>query len=186
MILSDVDILSAIRRGKIGITPFRDEHLGPNSYDVTLGPELLTYKLHDERGYRCDLDCRKPNPTARQSIPEHGVRLLPGVLYLGSTVEVVESLAHVPRLSGKSSLGRLGLAVHVTAGEGDVGFCGQWTLEMTVVHPLVVYAGMPVAQVTWSTLVRPPSRRYGDRPGSKYQGQSGPTPSEMHRNFGKE
>ena len=182
-ILTDRDILQAIGDGSIDITPFDPSRLGPNSYDVTLAPELRTYKLTDNQGYRCALDCRKDNPTEVYPIPTYGIRLLPGVLYLGSTVEWTRSDAHAPKLNGKSSLGRLGLSVHVTAGEGDVGFAGTWTLELTVVHPLVVYAGMPVAQLLWSTITSPPSRPYHARASSKYQAQQGPTSSRMHKNF---
>jgi dCTP deaminase len=181
----DRDILHALDCQGLVITPFDRERLGPNSYDVTLAAELRTYKLTDAEGYRRALDCRVANETVRVVIPESGIVLLPGMLYLGSTVEYTESANHAPKLNGKSSLGRLGLFVHATAGEGDVGFCGTWTLEMTVVHPLIVYAGMPVAQLLWSTITSTPNRRYGDRASSKYSGQQGPTASEMYRNFSK-
>lgn len=184
-VLVDEDIESAIKRGDISIAPFDRACLGANSYDVHLAAQLLTYALVDERGYTCALDCQRDNTVRAHVIPEYGIRLMPGVLYLGSTIEYTEAHAHVPRLNGKSSLGRLGLSVHVTAGEGDVGFCGTWTLEMTVVHPLVVYAGMPVAQLLWSEMSGRPSRPYGARSTSKYRGQVGPTTSQMHRNFDK-
>lgn len=85
-----------------------------------------------------------------------------------------------------SSLGRLGMSIHVTAGKGDVGFCNHWTMEITVVYPLIVYAGMPVGQLIWHEVTQPPEVAYGDKASAKYQGRdSRPRPSEMYKNFGK-
>jgi len=181
-ILTDRDIIAAMDSGLV-IRPFDRSRLGPNSYDVALGGELLTYKLTDGSGRHPPLDCRADNATVRWRIPDEGFTLRPGILYLGSTVEYTESPHHAPKLNGKSSLGRLGLFVHATAGEGDVGFRGTWTLEMTVVHPLIVYADMPVAQLLWSTVTSPPERGYAARASSKYDGQVGPISSKMHLNF---
>lgn len=101
--------------------------------------------------------------------------LHPGVLYLGSTMEVIGSNSHVPLVEGRSSVGRLGLQVHVTAGVCDVGFLGTITLEMTVVHPLRVYAGERVAQVIWVS-TKGDIRLYKGR----YQGDSEPVASRMY------
>lgn len=186
--LVDRDILDALQSGDIVIAPFDRAALGTNSYDVHLGPELRTYRTHKGDGFFSPLDCkhsRETDPITIDSV--RGFTLLPGVLYLGSTVEYTETLAHVPMINGKSSCGRLGLSVHVTAGTGDVGFKGHWTLELTVVHALIVYAGMPVAQLLWDTIMTSPEHPY-PRASSKYTNAHvpGPQASEMARNFAKE
>jgi dCTP deaminase len=116
--------------------------LGSNSYDVHLGKYLAVYlDRHTE------LDAKKHNLIEHLEIPESGFVLQPNTLYLGVTEEYTEAHAHVPFLEGKSSVGRLGIDIHATAGKGDVGFCNTWTLEISVVHPVRVYAGMPVGQL---------------------------------------
>ncbi len=186
--LVDADILEAIDCGEIVIKPFDRGALGTNSYDVHLGPELKTYRMHKGDGYYAPLDCKHPRETDSIKIdPVRGFTLQPGNLYLGSTIEYTETLAHVPMINGKSSCGRLGLSVHVTAGTGDVGFKGHWTLELTVVHALIVYVGMPVAQLLWDTIMTAPDYPY-PRAASKYRDAHipGPQASEMARNFTKE
>ena len=186
--LDRADIRSAHRAGNIAITPWDDDSLRVNSYDLHLHPSVVLYTRRG--GER--LDCAKDNPTTTQEIPEDGYDLLPGTLYLLSTIEYTETRGFVPWLDGKSSLGRLGLFVHVTAGRGDDGFCGHWTMEAVVVEPLRVYAGMPVAQVSFfetgssPKFPRPPVApyTYKDIAGSKYAQQGAqPVPSRMHRNF---
>jgi dCTP deaminase len=140
MILSDLEILRSIESGDILIEPFRAECLGSNSYDVHLGRYLATY-------VDTELDARKHNHVVEQTIPAEGILLQPGVLYLGVTEEYSETHRHVPFLEGKSSVGRLGIDIHATAGKGDVGFCNTWTLEISVVLPVRVYAGMPIGQL---------------------------------------
>ncbi|MEO0469695.1 MAG: dCTP deaminase, partial [Bacteroidota bacterium] len=128
MILSDARILEEIEKGQIVIEPFRRECLGSNSYDVHLGKYLAVYQ--DRM-----LDARKHNQIEEIVIPEEGYVLEPNTLYLGVTEEYTETHNTVPFLEGKSSIGRLGIHIHATAGKGDVGFCNTWTLEITVVHP---------------------------------------------------
>ncbi len=174
-ILVDKDILAAVDRGAIVVSPFDRACLGTNSYDVHLAPTLLAYS--DES----DLDVRKVNRTYALAIADDGMLLRPGMLYLASTVEHTESHEHVPVLNGKSSLGRLGLSIHVTAGTGDVGFRGHWTLEMHVVRPLRVYVGMPVGQILWFTASSPPLVPYSCKVTAKYSGSGPlPQPSRMH------
>jgi len=144
MILSDKQILSEIEKGLIKIEPFDQAQLGTNSYDVRLGATLAIYA--DKV-----LDCAKENVVQYIPIPPEGYVLEPGILYLGSTVEYTESLGHVPLLEGCSSTGRYGLSIHATAGFGDVGFKNHWTLELSVVQPVRVYAGMIVGQLYWVT-----------------------------------
>jgi len=123
MILSDKQILREMRDGTIVIKPFKRKFLGSNSYDVHLGEWLAMY---DEE----ILDCREHNTVHYFTIPREGLILVPSKLYLGVTKEYTETHQHVPFLEGKSSIGRLGIDIHATAGKGDVGFCNTWTLEM--------------------------------------------------------
>ena len=139
MILSDTRILEEIEKGTIVIKPYDRSQLGSNSYDVHLGKHLATYK-------DAELDAKKHNEITHFEIPEEGYVLHPNVFYLGVTEEYTETHAHVPFLEGKSSTGRLGIDIHATAGKGDVGFCGNWTLEISVKQPEKVYAGMPIGQ----------------------------------------
>jgi dCTP deaminase len=178
--LVDREILKAIKRGEIVLEPFDRGSLGTNSYDVHLAPTLLVYADPFE------IDARFPHPTIELEIPAEGRVLSPNQLYLGSTIEYTESHRHVPILNGKSSLGRLGLCVHVTAGTGDVGFCNHWTLELTVVRPLRIYPGMPVAQLLWHRTEKQPKVRYDRKSTAKYNGRDPkPRASEFWRNFSK-
>ena len=126
--------------GNIHIDPFDPARLNPNSYNLTLHHELLVYE-------EVVLDMRQPNRTRRLTIPPDGLVLSPNQLYLGRTVERTETHNFVPMIEGRSSIGRLGLFVHVTAGFGDVGFCGYWTLEMFAVQPIRIYPGVPICQI---------------------------------------
>ncbi|HTP53473.1 MAG TPA: dCTP deaminase [Thermoplasmata archaeon] len=179
MILSDVAIRRAMESGRIVIRPFRDDCLGTNSYDVHLGPYLAVY-----RGGA--LDARRPNAVREFRIPADGFVLVPGQLYLGVTEEYTETHGYVPFLEGKSSVGRLGIDIHSTAGKGDEGFCNYWTLEMSVKLPVRVYAGMPVGQLIYFEVSGPIRRSYSDKKSAKYRAVSRhPTPSRMHLNFAK-
>jgi len=131
-----------MEKGSILVEPFNRECLGSNSYDVHLGKTLATY---DDR----ILDARKHNTIRSFEIPEEGFVLEPHLFYLGVTQEYTETKEHVPFLEGKSSVGRLGIDIHATAGKGDVGFCNYWTLEISVKQPVRVYAGMPIGQLIY-------------------------------------
>lgn len=180
MPLSDSAMLAAIKEGEIQISPFRARCMQPNSYDLHLGPTLLVYT-------DAVLDAKSPPQTQTYSIGPEGFVLQPGELYLGVTEEHTAADAkYVPYLDGKSSVGRLGLWVHVTAGGGDAGFAGNWTLELVAVKPLRIYAGMPIAQIRYEAAIGTVSRPYG-RSTSKYQGQPGvPVASRMHKNYSQE
>lgn len=172
--LTGPGILEQMQQGRIRIDPFDAACLNPNSYDLHLADELLTYNLiadaMQELRERC-LIVGKQNSTYRFSIPPHGFVLQPGELYLAHTVEFTETLyPWAPQINGKSSLGRLGLNVHQTAGFGDVGFRGTWTLELTVVHPMRVFAGIRVCQIAY-TRSEGPEQAYAGR----YQDQRKPT-----------
>ncbi|MCL6505473.1 MAG: dCTP deaminase [Bryobacteraceae bacterium] len=144
MILSGCEIRRQLGRNII-IEPFDEARLNPNSYNLTLHDELLTYE-------EVVLDMRKPNRVRRITIPPEGLVLSPNQLYLGRTVERTETHNLVPMIEGRSSVGRLGLFVHVTAGFGDVGFCGYWTLEMFAVQPVRIYAGVAICQIFYHQL----------------------------------
>lgn len=177
MILSDTAIRAAMRKGRIVIRPFDPECLGTNSYDVHLGPYLAVYRDGA-------LDARRPNPAREFRIPPDGFVLVPGQLYLGVTEEYTETHGFVPFLEGKSSVGRLGIDIHSTAGKGDEGFCNHWTLEMSVKLPVRIYAGMPVGQLIYFEISGPVARSYGRKRSAKYRRLSShPMPSRMHLNF---
>lgn len=161
MILSDKRILEEIEQGQILIEPFRRDCLGSNSYDVHLGRYLATYRDRV-------LDARLHNKIDYFEIPEEGIVLHPGVLYLGVTEEYTETHRHVPFLEGKSSTGRLGIDIHATAGKGDVGFCNTWTLEISVCQPVRVYVGMPVGQLIYFEVQGEIDMPYNKKKGAKY------------------
>lgn len=176
MILSDKKILEAIERGDIVIEPFRRECLGTNSYDVHLGKWLAWYKDHI-------LDARKHNPIEYIEIPPEGFVLHPNTLYLGVTEEYTETHKYVPFLEGKSSVGRLGIDIHATAGKGDVGFCNTWTLEISCTHPVRVYAGMPIGQLIYFRVDGEIETYYHKKQDAKYNERTDkPVESMMWKN----
>ena len=168
MILTGNEIKIQRETGAIVIEDFDEARLGPNSYNLRLAPELL---LYDE----IVLDPRRDNRVRRAVIPPEGIRLLPGRVYLARTMEYTETRGLVPMLEGRSSIGRLGLQVHVTAGFGDIGFCGNWTLELTCTQPVMVYPGMEICQIYY---LRPAGHIAAEYHG-KYQGERGVTPSRL-------
>jgi dCTP deaminase len=145
MILTADGILMALERGEIVIEPWNPKSLGANSYDVTLDQRLLVYETEI-------LDPMAENPTAEISIPPEGLVLTPGELYLGGTVEKVGSDRYVTCLEGRSSLARLGISIHQTAGFGDLGFISRWTMELTAIRPVKIYAGMRIGQFAFHTV----------------------------------
>ncbi|QDT68369.1 Deoxycytidine triphosphate deaminase [Planctomycetes bacterium MalM25] len=144
MILSGAEIQRRLG-GDILIDDFDPCRLNPNSYNLTLHDELMVYE-------EVVLDMAKPNRVRRLTIPEEGLVLSPNQLYLGRTAERTTTHNLVPQIEGRSSIGRLGLFVHVTAGFGDVGFSGFWTLEMFAVQPVKIYPGVPICQIFYHEL----------------------------------
>jgi dCTP deaminase len=176
MILSDTRILEEIENRNIVIEPYDRKYLGTNSYDVHLGKHLAVY-------IDAELDARKHNQIRHFEIPEEGFVLKPGMLYLGVTEEYTETHAHVPFLEGKSSTGRLGIDIHATAGKGDVGFCNTWTLEISCVHPVRIYAGMPIGQLIYFPVEGEVINKYNKKPGAKYNERTiKPVESMMWKN----
>lgn len=171
MILSGKEIKN--RQGKeIVIEPFVERQLNPNSYNLRLHNELLVY---EER----TLDMKKENRAKRLIIPEEGLVLEPGILYLARTVEYTKTEGYVPMLEGRSSIGRLGLFVHITAGFGDVGFAGYWTLEIFCVQPIRVYPDVEVCQIYYHSI----EGDYDAYASGKYQNNDGIQPSLLFRDF---
>jgi dCTP deaminase len=172
LILSGLEIVRQIEAGAISITPFERRLVNPNSYNLRLHNELLVYT--DEV-----LDMKRPLGTKKMEIPSDGLVLRPGVLYLGRTYERTSTDSFVPMLEGRSSVGRLGLYVHVTAGFGDVGFSGYWTLEIQCVQPVRIYPMAEICQIYYHT-IRGDFERYGD---GKYQDNTDIQPSLSYRDF---
>lgn len=172
MILSGEEIRQRLGND-IKIDPFRESQLNPNSYNMTLHTELLVYE-------EIVLDLKEPNRFRRIDIPLEGLVLSPNQVYLARTVEHTETHNLVPMIEGRSSIGRLGLFVHVTAGFGDVGFCGYWTLEMFAVQPIRIYAGVQICQIFYHTLEGSVCEYK-----SKYQNNKDIQPSLLYQEFGR-
>jgi dCTP deaminase len=176
MILTDKEILANMEKGLIIVEPFDLSKLGTNSYDVHLGKTLALY--NDEI-----LDAKSHNKITTFEIPPEGYVLTPSRFYLGVTAEYTETLAHVPFLEGKSSVGRLGIDIHATAGKGDVGFCNYWTLEISVKQPVRVYAGMPIGQLIYFSTQGEVENYYNKKTSAKYNTKSSiPVESMMFKN----
>ena len=172
MILTGLEIEAQLGTN-IKIEPYDRARLNPNSYNLTLHTDLLTY---DEEV----LDMAKANRFRALSIPPEGFVLEPNRLYLARTVERTETYNLVPMIEGRSSVGRLGLFVHVTAGFGDVGFKGFWTLEMFAIHPVRIYAGVPICQIFYHQVCGASLPYTSD----KYQDNQGVQPSLLYREMG--
>lgn len=176
MILTDKKILESIDNGQIVIEPFRRECLGTNSYDVHLGKTLAVYKNRE-------LDAKKHNEIDYVEIGPEGFLIEPGTLYLGVTEEYTETHNSVPFLEGKSSIGRLGIDIHATAGKGDVGFCNTWTLEISCVQPVRIYAGMPIGQLIYFMVEGEVINFYNKKSNAKYVARTTkPVESMMWKN----
>jgi dCTP deaminase len=186
VILSDRDILAALAAGEISLEPFERSHLQPASVDIRVSARFLVFSNHL---YTC-IDPRQKQEELTQLVEVadgDSFVLHPGEFVLGSTLErVYLGAGHVARLEGKSSLGRLGLLCHATAGWIDPGFSGRITLELSNVAqlPIKIYPGMPIGQLSFARLSSPAEHPYGSAEcGSRYQGQDDPTPSRMWRGF---
>lgn len=171
MVLSGNEIQKRLN-SDIVIDPYNPQQLNPNSYNLRLHNKLLAYTS-------ANLDMKTNNPTREITIPEEGLLLNPGRLYLGRTVEYTETHNAVPMLEGRSSVGRLGLFIHVTAGFGDVGFKGYWTLEIFCVQPIVIYPNVEICQIYYHE-VSPDHTEYSS---GKYQGNKEIQASMLYKDF---
>ena len=187
VILSDISIKAALESGRIEIDPFEPSMVQPSSVDLRVDRYFRVFENHRYP----HIDPKQPQPELTTEVAtevDTPFILHPGEFVLGSTLEVVRLPDDlVARLEGKSSLGRLGLLIHSTAGFVDPGFEGHLTLELSNVAnlPIAIYAGMKIGQISFYELSTPAESPYGTRAaGSKYQGQRGPTPSRIHEDFG--
>lgn len=171
MILSGKEIQKHLNE-EIFIDPFEPEQLNPNSYNLRLHDELLVYDDHV-------LDMKKENQASRIRIPDEGLELEPDRLYLGRTLEHTRTESFVPMLEGRSSVGRLGLFVHVTAGFGDIGFSGYWTLEMFCVQPIRIYPWVEICQIFYHTI----QGEYVSYQNGKYQNNKDIQASKFHEDL---
>ena len=188
MVLSDRSIKQALAEGRIVIEPLEESDIQPASVDLHLDRKILVFDNH-QQPY---IDVRESLERLSDlvEIPEDEPFILhPGDFVLGSTVEHIELPEDlVARLEGKSSLGRIGLVIHSTAGFVDPGWKGNLTLELSNLArlPITLYYGMKIGQISFLTLTTAAERLYGSESlGSKYQGQTEPTASRFHRDFGK-
>lgn len=199
--LTGSEIYKKVKSGEIEIDPFDKNRLNPNSYNLRLDSKLLVYKMDETNSFGevekysgvicddddwtweapgqiggiCYLDLHAKDYTSNLYIPDGGIVLMPGILYLGSTMERTFTDKYVPMLNGRSSVGRKGLTIHVTAGFGDIGFNGKWTLEMTVIHPLKVYTGDEICQISFMDITGDNYYKYNGR----YQNQNDVTASKF-------
>lgn len=173
MILSGKEIKNQLGKS-IFIEPFDEKQLNPNSYNLKLHSELLVYTSET-------LDMKKPNETNKITIPEGGLLLEPNKLYLGRTVEHTKTDSYVPMLEGRSSIGRLGMFIHVTAGFGDVGFSGYWTLEIFVIQPLIIYPNVEICQIYYHNI----EGEYDSYQSGKYQNNKDIQASLLYKDFEK-
>ncbi len=186
MILSDRSLREAIAAGRIVLDPLDESCIQPSSIDLKVGNLFRVFRNHTTGIIDVKQDLE--DLTELINVPDDGVFMLhPGEFVLGSTLErvgVPDDL--VARVEGKSSLGRLGLLIHSTAGFVDAGFDGHITLELSNVAslPITIYPRMKIGQVSFMTMTTPADQPYGKGArGSKYQGQRGPTPSRYFENF---
>lgn len=171
MILTGKKIIEEVNNNRITIDPFRADQINPNSYDFRLGNIVMVYKNNT-------LDPKVINKTEIIEIPDAGLTLQPDKLYLGHIDEIMGSNSYVPIIRGRSSTGRLGLFIHITADLIDIGSINQWTLQMHAVQPVKVYRGMLIGQVTFWEVEGDIVLYKG-----KYQGSRGPMPSQIFKDF---
>jgi dCTP deaminase len=172
MILSGAEIVNQNKKGNIHIDNFNDKQVNPNSYNLTLNKKLLTYKNEV-------LDMKKKNETEELIIPEEGLLIKPGKLYLGRTNERTYTKGFVPMLEGRSSIGRLGIFIHITAGFGDQGFNGFWTLEISCIQPVRIYADVEIGQIFYHSI----KGDLIDYRSNKYQNNKDVQASMLYKDF---
>ena len=171
MILSGLEIEKNLGKNII-IEPYNRNQLNSNSYNVRLHNKLLIYKEKT-------LDMKKPNETKEIIISEEGYKLEPNELYLGRTLEYTTTKNFVPMIEGRSSIGRLGIFIHITAGFGDVGFSGYWTLEIFCIKPIIIYPNVEIAQLYYHTI----DGEYEEYSSGKYQNNTDVQPSMLYKDF---
>lgn len=174
MILSGLKIAEEVKAGRIYISDFDEKRLNPNSYNLRLADDLLVYNEHF-------LDMKTDHEYHVSRIPERGLVLYPNTIYLARTMERTRTDCYVPMLEGRSSVGRLGIFIHATAGFGDVGFDGYWTLELSCVQPVRIYPKVEICQIYYHTI----DGDFEPYTHGKYQGNTGVQPSMLRKEFQK-
>lgn len=164
-------ILEEIKEGNIYISDFNIDQLNPNSYNIKLANILKYYTSKT-----LDPHDSKTLETNNLIIPDEGIILVPGILYIGSTKETIGTNKYISSIDGRSSIGRLGIQIHMTAGFGDIGFNGTYTLEITVVHPVHIYPDMLIGQVYFEK----PDGNIDFLYNGRYQNQSEPVASRIN------
>ena len=205
MILTGEQIKLAKEHGYLDISPWDDSRINPNSYNLRLADELMVYgqietivryNLETNKSEKVErtlypliLDMKKEMPISINKIPKEGFILEPGKLYLARTMEYTETHKFVPMLEGRSSIGRLGISIHSTAGFGDIGFCGYWTLEISCVQPVRIYPGVEICQIYYHTIAPdsdiwiPNDDTIVKYSSGKYQNNTGIQPSMLWKEF---
>jgi len=174
-VLTGSEIIKQHKLGNIFISDFDKSRVNPNSYNLRLHDELVCYKSRY-------LDMRRPNTmTTTIKIPEDGYILRPNILYLGRTMEMTKTVGFAPQIQGRSSIGRLGIDVHKTAGWGDNGFENYWTLEIVVTMPVKIYPFVNFCQIVYMTLSGDQSIMYK----GKYQKTNTVNISKIYEEFKK-
>lgn len=179
MVLTGLEILNQINLGNIFISDFDIKRLNPNSYNLRLHNELRIYKLGGRMGAPGCLDMKQKAETVPIEIPEEGFILQPGMLYLGRTAEMTKTHGFVPQIEGRSSIARLGIDIHKTAGWGDDGFENFWTLEIVATHPVRVYPFVEVCQIIYMKTFGDASMKYH----GKYQNTGSIDGSKLYEEF---
>lgn len=190
MVLTGLEILEQIKTGNIVISDFDIKRLNPNSYNLRLHNELKVYDMDVIQQANCHdpkdqglaiLDMKKKNITKDLIIPEEGLVLFPDILYLGRTVERTKTEGFCPQIEGRSSIGRLGIDIHKTAGWGDDGFDNYWTLEIVVTHPVRVYPFVEFCQIIYMKTFGDASMKYK----GKYQATGQIDGCKIYEEFSK-
>lgn len=170
--LSGIEILKQVELGNIEIIPFNKTQVNPNSYNLTLGKELFVYT-------ETELDCAKINSGKSFVIPPEGFVLQPGEFYIANTNEYTKTHSFIPQISGRSSIGRIGLTVHLASGFGEVGFEGKWTLILSVLVPVRVYPDMQIGQIYYFPVTGEYEKKYKGR----YQTLTSSSGSKLYQDF---
>ncbi len=171
MILTGPEITKCVLNGKIVISPFLESNVNPNSYNFRLHPEMVIYE-------DVVIDVRKKPKTRTIRIGENGYLLQPRQLYLATTIEHMGSRYFAPTYAARSSIARLGMFINLSASLGDIGFIGQWTIQLFTLKPIRVYAGMNIGQMMfWK-----PQGNISLYDG-KYQGAKGALASKIYKDF---
>lgn len=165
--LTGAEIVRQMIMGNIEIEDFDMNRIGPNSYDLLLDNIFKTYRpiyqSKNKNDHTMYLDMLKENPFEEFTIPEDGYPIMPGKVYIATTKERTFTNKFQPNIDGRSSVGRLGISIHQTAGFGDIGFDGKWTLEITVAQPIIIYPNIPICQISFFVPAGDTSIQYNGR-----------------------